>query len=275
MADKFFIEAPAANQSTTNSTITPFSVITSPQTFGSTTLPSGVYMDAAYLKFGSITEAHIGTGVIDTAHCGTMNASIINAGEINATFINLDNATISEDNGAIIIKDLGVDTAQINNLAVETLKIKDDAVTVPYGISGTGGITIGYDTSEVITNWTAVDAGGISINYGTEAAGVPSNVSILLSQMLRITSGNSVNVLSLAFRVFDGTSWIGGTTADNGRVGQGNDGTFTMSTGFSFTPDPPSSGNCVVTIRLYAKKGWNYDTWQTGFGHITILGTKK
>ena len=275
LADKFFIEAPAANQSTTNSTITPFSVVTSAETFGSTTLPSGVYMDAAYIKFGSITEAHIGLGVIDTAHCGTIHADVINAGEINATFINLDNATISEDNGAIIIKDLGVDTAQINDLAVETLKIAGEAATVPYGTSSNLGVTIGYDTSEVITNWTAIDGGGLAQNY---SGNVPSQVSIVVTQNFiggPNSSNQADNVIDMAFRISSdgGSTWLTGTGTDLGRVVHSTleDYAFTLTSGFTFAP----TGTGDVLIRLYARKLFNQSSWKTKNAHAVVLGTRK
>ncbi len=72
-ADKFAIVNPAANNEQTNSPSSnsnltvPFEVVTSQQTINGENVPAGVYMDTAFIKNGSITNAFIGDAAIDNA----------------------------------------------------------------------------------------------------------------------------------------------------------------------------------------------------------------
>jgi len=282
LADKFFIEAPAGS-SVTQPAVTPFSVVTSAQTFYTSavppvpiTLPSGVYMDGAFIKFGSITEAHIGTATIDNAHItNTLNANKIVAGTLDTGRINLDGATIdSNNNGQIQIANLGVTTAKIADADVTTLKIEGDACTVPKGVVGTGGTTIGYDNSETITNWTAIDGGGVTENYSSN---LPSQVTVLITQNFVAGAGSSNqadNVIDMAFRISSdgGSTWLtSGATA--GRVAHSalEDYAFTLTSGYTF--QPTGTGN--ILVRLYARKLYNQSSWETGRAHFIILGTRR
>ena len=62
----------------------PFEVVTSQQTINGENVPAGVYMDTAFIKNGSITNAFIGDAAIDNAKISVMSADKLNAGTINA-----------------------------------------------------------------------------------------------------------------------------------------------------------------------------------------------
>ena len=77
--------------------------------------------------------------VASYVYAGTLDASQITAGELNANRINIDDVTLTASGGSLIIKNGGVDTAQIKNLAVETGKVATNAITSFYSdIDGTG-----------------------------------------------------------------------------------------------------------------------------------------
>jgi hypothetical protein len=61
----------------------PFVVNTSTQTINGVSVPAGVYMDAAFIKNGTITTAKIGNAQIDDAKIVSLTAAKITAGEIS------------------------------------------------------------------------------------------------------------------------------------------------------------------------------------------------
>ena len=61
----------------------PFIVNSSPQTINGVAVPAGVYMDAAFIKNGTITTAKIGNAQIDDAKIVSLTAAKITAGEIS------------------------------------------------------------------------------------------------------------------------------------------------------------------------------------------------
>jgi hypothetical protein len=60
----------------------PFVVNSSPQTINGVAVPAGVYMDAAFIKNGTITNAKIGNATIDDAKIVSLTADKITAGSI-------------------------------------------------------------------------------------------------------------------------------------------------------------------------------------------------
>lgn len=61
----------------------PFVVNSSPQTINGVAVPAGVYMDAAFIKNGTITNAKIGNAAIDDAKITDLSAGKITAGSIS------------------------------------------------------------------------------------------------------------------------------------------------------------------------------------------------
>lgn len=273
LADKFFIEAPAGS-SVTTPVVTPFSVVTTPQTFGSTTLGSGVYMDGAFIKFGSITEAHIGTATIDNAHItNTLDAAKIVTGEIDTGRIKLDGATIdSDNNGRIEIRDLGVTNAKIGSAAVDTLQLAGNAATVPTGVSAAGGITVGVNTaiSGSITNWTDISGGGAAISYGSDPNGYPSKIQVILTTQMFASNPSGNNFTSLGLYIFNGTGWL-----EEGIVGFGmiNDQSHQITTGHTFVPNI-QSGSSII-IKAYARTINGNTTVITGPGNLQVIGCRR
>ena len=61
----------------------PFIVNSSPQVINGVSVPAGVYMDAAFIKNGTITNAKIGNAAIDDAKIANLSAGKITAGSIS------------------------------------------------------------------------------------------------------------------------------------------------------------------------------------------------
>ena len=62
--------------------VIPFVVQTTPTTYDGVSVPAGVYMDAAYIKNGTISGAKIGTAEIDSAKISSLAADKITSGAI-------------------------------------------------------------------------------------------------------------------------------------------------------------------------------------------------
>jgi hypothetical protein len=75
-ADQFAFGAPGLT------TAYPFVIQASATTVNGVAVPAGVYMDAAYIKTGTITNAKIGSAAIDDAKIANLSAAKITAGSI-------------------------------------------------------------------------------------------------------------------------------------------------------------------------------------------------
>lgn len=131
-ADRFAILKTASD---TGTPLVPFIVTTSTQVVNGVSVPPGVYIADAFIKNGTITNAKIGNAAIDDAKIASLSANKITAGTIDTARLAIDNITLDSYYDSSIarnrlrIRDLGVDTAKINNAAITTAKIGDLAVT--------------------------------------------------------------------------------------------------------------------------------------------------
>ena len=197
-ADKFAVVHPNVAGNATNTpansenSLVPFTVVTAEQTINGQIVPPGVYMDGAFIKNGTITTAHIGDATIDNAHITeTIDASKIVSGEIDTSLINLDDSSITSVDGTIQIASLGVTTAHISDLSVDTVKIADQAVTIPTS-SYTSGTTSEITTSFVTLGTITFSSTGnpVLINASAYFKNFTSNQGA--SYYLRLYRGTSV-----------------------------------------------------------------------------------
>jgi len=89
--------------STTPQTVLPFSVVTTPQTIGGQTVNPGVYIDAAYIKDGTITNAKIGDATISAAKIGSVDATKITVNQLTASQINSNGLSIRDSAGNLLL----------------------------------------------------------------------------------------------------------------------------------------------------------------------------
>ena len=119
----------------------PFIVNTTSQTVNGVTVPPGVYMDAAFIKNGTITNAKIGNLVVDGAKIADLAVGTGKITDLAVTSAKIDSLAVTSakiDSLAVTsakIDNLAVTTGKIGNLAVQTLKIDDQAVsTTKYNV---------------------------------------------------------------------------------------------------------------------------------------------
>lgn len=128
-ADRFAFGAPGLT------TAYPFVIQATATTVNGVAVPAGVYIDAAYIKNGTLTNAKIGNAAIDTAKIA--DAAIVTAKIADAQITtakiadaNITNAKIA--NAAIDsakIADAAITSAKIANAAITEAKIADATIT--------------------------------------------------------------------------------------------------------------------------------------------------
>jgi predicted phage tail protein len=140
VADRFSL-SPTASSPTANSK-SPFFVLTAPQVINGVTVPAGSYIKSAFIANATIGTAQIQDAAISDAKIANLDASKINAGylaaariqagSLDAKIANISAAVITSGTiGTARIADAAITSAKIGDLQVNTLKIADNAVTVP------------------------------------------------------------------------------------------------------------------------------------------------
>jgi len=167
-ADRFAIGSPGQTK------IVPFIVNTGIEIINGVTVPPGVYMDAAYIKDGTITSAKIGVAAIDDAHIATLNAAKIIGGEISADVV---------DAQMLLAKLASLGTAWIDDAW-----ISNTIQSTGFG-GGTGWIIdkVGSIQSKAGNKRTVMDAGDV-ITYRTV-----SGVEYPYKSLTRVEFGTCTN----------------------------------------------------------------------------------
>lgn len=140
----------------------PFVVKTSAETINGVTAPAGVYIDAAYIRNGTITNAMIGTAAIDNAKIASLDAAKITTGTIDAARINADEvaARIATIDAAIITTGT-ISAARIGDATITSAKIADSLRSTGF---------VGNKFGEFPT-WEAEDSGLVSTVSGQLVSG--------------------------------------------------------------------------------------------------------
>ena len=267
-ADKFSIVDPAGGTG-----VPVFTTVTSTQIVNGVTVLPGVYIDGLQVQNGSITNAKIGDGVVDNLKISAVDAGKVNSGTLDTGRLNVDGATLDSNNaGALQVKDLGITTAKIGNAQVDTLQLAGNAATVPDGVSGAGGVTVGVNTSITgsITGWTDISGGGSSFSYGSDPNGYPSKIMVHLTVQMFASNPSGNNFTSLGLYIFNGTGWL-----EEGVVGFGmqQDQSHQITTGHTFVPN--ISGGASIIVRVYARTINSNSTVITGPSNLQVIGCRR
>lgn len=178
-------------------TTLPFIVNTSAQTINGVAVPAGVYMDAAFIKNGTITNAKIGNAAIDDAKIANLSASKITAGTIAA-----DRLTSTVINAKVT----NIDAAVIGSGTINSARIGDlsaDKIT-----SGTlDADRIGSGTATVASGQT-FSLGAGSSAFGYTAAGVFSSSSSTASGLIAATTNSTYGIAGIGYG--SGVNGVGG-----------------------------------------------------------------
>ena len=249
-ADRFAIMRGGSN---TAAASVPFVVQTSSTTLGGETVPAGVYIDAAFIKNGSIQSAKIADAAIDNAKIANLNAGKINAGTISTSRLNIDGSTLTSNNGVLQVNALNanvitsglINSNRINidnvtldtdgqgrliikNLGVDSLQIKGNAVTIPSSSFTASQINVGASAGDVTVQ---------TVTYSS--TGAPA--LIIASLVALPSSGRSHGVSAKIKR-------NGVTVLEQVKYGSGVDGNHYFS--ITFTDFNNSSGTNTYTLTV-------------------------
>lgn len=129
-ADRFSIV-----NTSNNTPIAPFIVVTTPTTNNGVSVPVGVYITDAFIRNGAIVNAKIGNLAVDTAKIADLAVNNAKIADLAVSRAKIQNAAIdtAQINDAAItnakIGNLAVDSAKIADLSVGTIKITGNAVS--------------------------------------------------------------------------------------------------------------------------------------------------
>ncbi len=207
----------------------PFVVNSTQQTINGVVVPPGVYMDAAYIKNGTITNAKIGNAAIDNAKIANLDAGKINtgflsadriqAGSISAAKLDTSYLTVSDASDFVGVGGAAADV-NANTTTISGGKITSNSITATQIQTGslvasninTAKITIGVSSFGSYTN-QVTDSNGqvlisqsisggigtplfsvaVSTSSGAQAASIAcsflSSTSIGITVTLRSTTG--------------------------------------------------------------------------------------
>lgn len=232
-ADRFAIVNPSASNQQTNSPgntsnlIVPFTVQSSATTINGESVPAGVYMDTAFIKSGSITNAFIGDAAIDDAKISNLSADKLNAGTINTSLLNIDSTTLtSGPNGELQVGSINANAITAGAIGANVMVgtevyadnlVGDVAVLLPFrstsGVSFRGSTASGGGTVVVTTQ--QLPATSHQTNGHKPFASITgwydstANKTYTFKLYMQNASGasNSVGAVSLAFS-YSSTRWI-------------------------------------------------------------------
>lgn len=160
-ADRFSIAAPSG---TGVSPLIPFVVTTTPETINGELVSPGIYMDAAWIKRGTITSAQIGDAAIDDAKISDAAITTAKIGDAQITSAKIASAQIE----AAHIKTAAIKTAHIADAQITDAKISGAIQSTDF-VSGGSGWKIDKSGFAELNNatfrGTVVVGQGSSVNY--------------------------------------------------------------------------------------------------------------
>ena len=178
-ADRFSISAPSDNPNDVNGT-SPFMVLTNPQVIDGVSVPAGVYARNFYAPRASIDTIQI------------KDAAITNAKIVNLDGNKITAKTISADK--LAAKTITAASGVIGDLAVDTLQIAGNAVTIPISAYTEAQISVPSNgvnetivQSITILNIASDKAVNISFSYGirgTEASSSSMGMAVYLDGVI-------------------------------------------------------------------------------------------
>ena len=249
-SDNFAIGSPSGPGVTP---IVPFTVQTTPTTINGEYVPVGVYMDGAYMKNGTITNAKLGNAVITTAKIADLavnNAKIANLAVNNAKIADL---AVSNSK----IADLAVDTAKIADLAVTNAKIANLSVDkLLAGTMAVGQYMQSQSYSAGVSGWRLNSDG--SAEFGNiKARGDVEATSLTTPNATIDASGHAVfNSIEINRPTIEATGYAYATPRYK-NLYTNTSGT-TVVNAINFTPGEPSViYDGVIPLNIYSGISWN------------------
>lgn len=203
----------------------PFIVQTTATTINGVSVPAGVYIDTAFIRDGTITNAKIGDATIDKAKIASVDAATITAGfldvarieagSIDVTKIDTRNLTIRDNNNNIILSSgspLSTANRLVNASMVSGVSPVIAHVNTAAGHSGAlahiynaNGAPFGYGAAQLsLAGPVTTDYSAGSINYDVNRMPVTPGQRLELSAYCMVFRGEAR--LEVTFRDVSGNA---------------------------------------------------------------------
>jgi len=208
-ADRFSIGSPG------QTSVIPFIVQASATTINGVSVPAGVYMNDAYIRNGTITNAKIGAAAVDNAKIADASITTAKIGAAQIYEANIANGQITNakiGNAAITsakIGDAQITNAKIGTAAVDTLQLAGESVIVPVADTYSGYIAASWPTFRTSAN--GLPSASITLSLDTE---------VLVLWGVRF-QGQSSGAGNMIIEIYEGTTRIlniGNTTSSPNAV---------------------------------------------------------
>jgi len=257
-ADKFAI-VPSSG----SGQVAPFIVRATATTINGETVPAGLYLDAAFIQNGTITNAQIGEATIDNAKItATLNANKIVAGELSADRIDVPGVITA--GGLIVGSDLSTDgqtTIHGGNISTGTIQANRLTITP---------VESGGSAADINANTTTISGGKITANtisvdqVNTQNFALPTEGGLTSGSTIGTFNNNSMRYAHVV-SVGSGAGFYSGFIRAVGGTGQvktirflfgdgthgasaSNDINTTVTTGGTDTPSLTENSTGVVHI---------------------------
>ena len=138
----------------------PFVIQTSPTTINGVSVPAGVYMDTAFIRDGTITNAKIGNAAIDNAKIANLDAAKITTGFLSADRIQANSIDVTKiDTRGLTVKDSAGNVVLYSGSAFTTVNRIVNASMIG-----------GYAPAGVYINTSGGTSGSVSHVFGANGA---------------------------------------------------------------------------------------------------------
>lgn len=262
-ADQFAFGAPGLTSAY------PFVIQASATTVNGVEVPSGVYIDAAYIKNGTITSAKIGNAAIDSAKIASVDAGTITVGTLSSDRIGANSITGSK---------IAANTITASNIDSRGLSIKD----------ASGNIILAAGTPLATTNISGLGALATqnSVAYSsvtgtkppTNADNTASNVAAgiagqgAFATLSQVTSANISTYIAVGAI---GTAYIGEAAINNAKIGNAEVSTLKLAGNAVTVPTSQYSSSVVyASTNIQVLLSTTITLSQPGWIYASVAGTQ-
>ena len=201
-ADTFYVASPTGPGITP---IVPFVVQTTPTTVNGVSVPVGVYMDAAYIKNGTITSAKIGDAVITNAKIADAAITTAKIGDAQITTAKIAD-TIQSSNWNPSFN-LGWQITSSTGAATFNSATIRGTIYATAGSFGTGNSRININSDNIASN--NYSAGSAGFRIGHDGAAEFNNVTARGSIY---ASGGTIGSCNIGSTYIQSTNYSAGTS---------------------------------------------------------------
>lgn len=238
-ADQFAFGAPGL------ASVYPFVIQTSDTIVNGVSIPAGVYIDAAYIKNGTITNAKIGAAAIDSA-------KIADAAITNAKIADLDASKINA--GTISANRIGANSLTAEKIDSRGLTIKDSAGNIILGAGTALNVVNISGLGSLATQNTVAYASLTGAKPPADADKTSNNIAAGFSGQGAFATLNAITAANISSYIASGAigrAYIGAAAIGYAQIGDAEIGTLKVAGNAITVASGASGSQPSVTLTTY------------------------